>query len=335
MLLCKHFENEFSDVLVDVELTSGVRTNISLQPKLRDIETLSGLVVDTSSMHLKAPSRPPSAVVEELSVIGLETTAAGMLVEPLDRHKKRARQSFSPPQHLKAVNEIYGYDYEFTTVPSLQGNCNSSALFPSAGAGNGTEAMGNDEEQDSLFLSDKISTLAQLVVDPSSAPPASKMSPIPSNDDIRTCISLSPTHRGAISPNNVPAPLCHREREDGLETNKQDYIKHGLKKMHHTFETLDQLVVDHSSSHSTTLRSSSSHVHEYKVTAKNKQLDEQQQLQSTHERNLKLLPIPSILNVNLETINENKEPTGGGYNTFGHQWAGGCILVSPPASMKL
>ncbi len=335
MLLRKHFENEFSEILVDAESTFGVRTHVSVQPKLRDIETLAGLVVDTSSMYLNAPSRSILAIVKESSALGLETTA-GALVEPLDRHKKRPQQLFSPPQHLKAANEIHGYDYEITTVPPLHANSNSSALFPSASVNNRAEATENNEEKDYIWERDKISALAQLVVDSSYISPTSKMPPPPcDDDDIRICKSVAATQRGAVSPDNVPAPLCGRENGDTLETNKHDYIEHELNKMQHTFETITQLVVDHSSSHSTTLRSSSSHVHDCEEMAKNKKRSEYQ-LQGIHERNSKLLPIPSILNTNLETMNnDKKEPTGCGYCTFGHQWAGGCILVSPPASMKL
>ncbi len=333
MLLHKHFENEFSEVLVDAESTFGVRTHVSVQPKLRDIETLAGLVVDTSSIYLKAPSRSSLAIVKESSVLGLETTA-GALVEPLHRRKKRPRQLFSPPRHLKAANEIHGYDYEITTVPPLHANSNSSALFPSAGVNNGAEATENDEEKDYIWERDKISVFAQLVVDLSYVSPTLKMPPLPS-DDIRIFKSIAATQRGVVSPDNVPAPLCGRENGNALETNKHDYIEHELNNMQHTFETLAQLVVDHSSSHSTVLRSSSNHVHDCEEMGKNKKRSEHQ-LQCIHERNLKLLPIPSILNTNLETINDDKkEPTGCGYRTFGHQWAGGCILVSPPASMKL
>ncbi len=180
MLLRKHFENEFSEVLVDVESTSGVRTHISVQPKLRDIETLAWLVVDTSSMYSKATSRSSLAIVKESSVLGLETTA-GALVEPLDRHKKRQRQLGSPSQHLKATKKINGYDYDITMVPPLHVNSNSSALFPSAGIDNGAEATENNGEKDSIWDRDKINALAQLIMDPSSSSPTLKMPPLPSD----------------------------------------------------------------------------------------------------------------------------------------------------------
>ncbi len=325
MPLSKHFENVFSGVLVDAESTFGVQTHVSVQPKLLGIETLAALVVDTSSTYLEVPSSSSSDIVKEPSVLGPETTA-GALVEPLDRHKKRPRQLFSPPRHKKARNEVHGYNYEFTNVSPLHANGNSSALFPSAGVNNGAEAT----EIDYIWERDKISAIARLVVDsPSYVSPTSKMPPQSSNDD-DICIfnRVASEQRGAqVSPENTLAPLCSRENGDPLETDMHDYMQHAL-------ETIAHLVVDHSSSHSATLRSSSNHVPDCEEMAKNEKYPKHHCQGSIHEITLKLPPIPSILNSNLETMknNDKKEHTGCNYSysTFGHQWAGGCILVSPP-----
>ncbi len=326
MALRKHFKKEFSEALEDVEPTFGVRAHLSVQPKLRDIEALAWLVVDTSSsIHSKATSNSSlPANVNESSVLGLENTA-GEPVEPLDRHKKGRRQFCNTFQYLtKSEKEINGYDdHDIMMAPPLHVDSNNSALFPSAGIDKGAKATENDGVKGPTWDRDKLRALAQLIAGQSSASPTLKMPPLPS-DDVHTRENLTAT-LWEVSPDNGFPPFC--DRDDGLEIDKNDLIKQRRLKIQHALATPANLVVNHSSSHSPALRSSSKYVHECEVMVENKKQEvRQQQLQS------------STLNISLETINnENKEPpTAVHYHTFGWQWAGGCILVSPPpASMKL